>query len=377
MSRLAKQKRMTADALRRTIQGIEEAGSADRPRLPLGIPGIDRALPGGGLRLGGIHEVVGDESATGFCAALLARVGGAEAGSNTPAEGATPRGAFRRGALLWLARGDDLYAPGLVRYGIGPGQLLVVSGLRRADDMLWAMEEALRCRTVGGVVAEIGQIGLSAGRRLMLAAEGTGVLGLVLSRRDRGRGRVGVAVSRWRVTAVPGGVGADKAGLPGRMSNGRKQPEADGIRWRVELLHCRGGRPMEWTVAWNSSPSGTDVVHEVTGTNHNHVPVRRCLQEGTVSAHDVPGSRGHRTREKLVVIPVRANRFRQGRRRDQGGEGGDRLQRGLEIHTGKARRQPFADPNVFLDDLAGHHEPDSLVAPGRKHFARRPAEEHT
>lgn len=250
MSQLAKQKRMTADALRRTIQGIEEAGSADRPRLPLGIPGIDRALPGGGLRLGGIHEVVGDESATGFCAALLARVGGAEAGSNTPAEGATPRGAFRRSALLWLARGDDLYAPGLVRYGIGPGQLLVVSGLRRADDMLWAMEEALRCRAVGGVVAEIGQIGLSAGRRLMLAAEGTGVLGLVLSRRDRGRGRVGVAVSRWRVTAVPGGVGADKAGLPGQMSNGRRQPETDGIRWRVELLHCRSGRPMEWTVAW-------------------------------------------------------------------------------------------------------------------------------
>ncbi|MYA10032.1 MAG: hypothetical protein F4Z32_01010, partial [Gemmatimonadetes bacterium] len=180
---MAKQKRMTADALRRTIQGIEEAGSADRPRLPLGIPGIDRALPGGGLRLGGIHEVVGDESATGFCAALLARVGGAEAGSNTPAEGATPRGAFRRSALLWLARGDDLYPPGLVRYGIGPGQLLVVSGLRRADDMLWAMEEALRCRAVSGVVAEIGQIGLAAGRRLMLAAEGTGVLGLVLSRR--------------------------------------------------------------------------------------------------------------------------------------------------------------------------------------------------
>ncbi len=250
MSQLAKQKRMTADALRRTIQGIEESGSPDRPRLPLGVPGIDRALPGGGLRLGCIHEVVGDEAATGFCAALLARVGGAEGRSNTPTGSASPRGAFRRGALLWLVQGDDLYAPGLVRYGIGPGQLLVVSGLRRADDMLWAMEEALRCRAVSGVVAEIGQIGLAAGRRLMLAAEGTGVLGLVLSRRDRGRGRVGVAISRWRVTAVPSGPTADKAGLPGQMSNGREQSETDGTRWRVELLHCRSGRPSEWTVAW-------------------------------------------------------------------------------------------------------------------------------
>ena len=253
---------MTADALRRTIQGIEEAGSADRPRLPLGVPAIDRALPGGGLRLGGIHEVIGDESATGFCAALLARAGGAGARSVERADGRGARPASARpgsgaatGALLWLAEGDDLYAPGLVRYGIGPGRLLVVSGLRRQDDMLWAMEEALRCRAVSGVVAEIGQIGLIAGRRLMLAAEGTGVLGLVLSRRAPGRGGgvgVGVAISRWRVTAVPARTAADGTGLPSQESNGRRLSETDGARWRVELLHCRGGRPADWTVAWNS-----------------------------------------------------------------------------------------------------------------------------
>ena len=261
---------MTADALRRTIQGIEEAGSAELPRLPLGVPAIDRALPGGGLRLGGIHEVIGDESATGFCAALLARAGGAGARSVERADGrgarpasAWPGSGAATGALLWLAEGDDLYAPGLVRYGIGAGRLLVVSGLRRQDDMLWAMEEALRCRAVSGVVAEIGQIGLTAGRRLMLAAEGTGVLGLVLSRRAPGRGGGvgvggGVAISRWRVTAVPARTAADGTGLPSQESNGRRLSETDGTRWtdgarwRVELLHCRGGRPAEWTVAWNS-----------------------------------------------------------------------------------------------------------------------------
>ena len=217
MPHLSTAKRRTADALRRVIHGIEEAQSAGRPRLPLGVPEIDRALPGGGLRLGCIHEVAGDEAATGFCAALLARAG----------SGGAPGGA-REGSLLWLARGDDLYAPGLVRYGIGAGQLLVVSGLHRQEDMLWAMEEALRCRAVRGVVAETGRIGLAAGRRLMLAAGGTGVLGLVLSRGDGKRGRGGrgvpVAVSRWRVTG------------------------ARETRWRVEVLHCRGGRPAEWTV---------------------------------------------------------------------------------------------------------------------------------
>ena len=243
MSHLSTAKRKTADALRRVIHGIEEAGSPGRPRLPLGVPEIDRVLPGGGLRLGSIHEVAGDEAATGFCAALLARA--AKAGVSGGARGEAPgescggaRGGARKGSLLWLARGDDLYAPGLVRYGIGAGQLLVVSGLHRQEDMLWAMEEALRCRAVRGVVAETGRIGLAAGRRLMLAAKGTGVLGLVLSRgvphggaRRRGgagvrRGGAGVpvAVSRWRVT------GAREA------------------RWRVEVLHCRGGKPAEWTV---------------------------------------------------------------------------------------------------------------------------------
>ena len=255
MSHLSTAKRRTADALRRAIRGIEEAGSHGRPGLPLGVPEIDRVLPGGGLRLGSIHEVGGDEAATGFCAALLARAasGGAQRGSS-PIHG----GAWARRTMLWLAQGDDLYAPGLVRYGIGAGQLLVVSGLHRQADMLWAMEETLRCRAVTGVVAETGGIGLAAGRRLMLAAEGTGVLGLVLSRRGarRRRGGAGVgagvraAVSRWRLTAVPGGAAADETGLPSWMPDGRKPPEADETRWRVELLHYRGGRPAEWVVGW-------------------------------------------------------------------------------------------------------------------------------
>lgn len=372
---------MTADALRRTIRGIEEAGSANRPRLPLGVPAIDRALPGGGLCLGGIHEVVGDESATGFCAALLARAGGAGSAGRADGWDAGPASAGSAGALLWLAEGDDLYAPGLVRYGIGPGQLLVVSGLRRQDDMLWAMEEALRCRAVSGVVAEIGQIGLIAGRRLMLAAEGTGVLGLVLSRRARERGGgVGVraAISRWRVTAVPARTAIGEIGPPRQTDEIGWRDETrwrDGTRWRIKLLHCRGGRPAEWTVSWSSSEA--DLVHEVPRPNHNDVAVGGGRQEGAVSAHDVPGPRGHGTRKKFVVIPVRTNRFRQRGRRDQGGESGDQLQRRFRIHARKARRQSLADPNVFLDNLAGHHEFDSPVAPGRKHVARRSAEEHT
>ncbi len=295
MTNVPKPKRDASEALRRAIREIEEAGSPAPLRLPLGVSGIDRALPGGGLRLGCIHEVAGDEAATGFCAALLARAltagpsggeravrTGARTGhAATQTASASPRRGDRPGALLWLARDDDLYAPGLVRFGIEAGQLLVVSGLRRQEDMLWAMEEALRCRAVRGVVAEMGGagrvagtggmagaggIGLAAGRRLMLAAEGTGVLGLVLSRREGGRGGVGVraAVSRWRVTGVPGGAGGEDAGSRNRMpEGGRLQSKAEGGRWRVELQHCRGGRPAEWIVDWGDG--GWKVLPRRTG----------------------------------------------------------------------------------------------------------------
>lgn len=261
MSAAPKTKREAAEALRRAIREIEDARSPDRPRLPLGAPEIDRALPGGGLRPGRIHEVGGDEAATGFCAVLLGRA--ASAGECRKARG---------GALLWLARGNDLYPPGLAPYGIGAGRLLVVSGLNRRADMLWAMEEALRCRALAGVVAEAEATGLAAGRRLMLAAEGTGVLGLVLSRGERGERRGGAgasaAASRWRVTSVPG------------MDGGAGEAEA---RWRVELLRCRGGRPAEWLAGWgNGGWTGAGparraaCVNESAGGRRRSLPDRRA-----------------------------------------------------------------------------------------------------
>ena len=124
------------------------------------------------------------------------------------------------------------------------------------------------------------------------------------------------------------------------------------------------------------SSSRAKIVDEITRTNHNHVPVGRGRQEGAVPAHDVSGSCGYRTRKELVVITVRTNRLRQGGCQDQSGGGSDQLQHGFKIHTGKARRQSFADPNVFLDDLVGDHELDSSVAPGRKYIARRSTKEH-
>src|SRR3954454_14314682 len=67
------------NALRDRIQRIE--APARHGVLPFGVAAIDRALPGGGLALGAVHEILGqggDEedgaAAAGFAAGILARL---------------------------------------------------------------------------------------------------------------------------------------------------------------------------------------------------------------------------------------------------------------------------------------------------------------
>ena len=86
-------------ALRRQVEALERGGRAVAPVLPFGVPAIDRALPGGGLAVGALHELGGagpDEedgaAATGFLAGILARL--------APAR-----------PVLWCLAAGDLHAP--------------------------------------------------------------------------------------------------------------------------------------------------------------------------------------------------------------------------------------------------------------------------
>lgn len=218
--------------LRERIRRIEGMGGADGTAIaPLGLPDLDDALPGGGLALGAVHEVTGLDArldggaATAFAALALARM-------------AASRGAGR-GPVFWIGAFGDLYAPGLAAYGLSPDRLVLVQpegrGRRRADDILWATEEVLRCPKVGGVLAEVGELDLAASRRLQLAAEAGGVPGVLLRLGPR-RMETTACVTRWRLTAAPG----ETDGLPGLGAPA----------WRAELLRVRGGRPGAWALSW-------------------------------------------------------------------------------------------------------------------------------
>ena len=225
------------DAIARLERGCVPSNAP--PPLPFGLPGIDAALPGGGLPLGALHEVAGygadiqhGAASALFAAGILARM---------------------EGPVLWVLERRDLFAPGLAGAGLHPDRVVYAQAGRR--DALLVMEEGLRHRGLAGVAAEIsGRITLSASRRLQLAAEATGVTALLLRRPGRGESDLAgavAAVTRWRIGALPSAPPIpDAPDVPGL---GR-------VRWRLDLLRCRGGRTGSWIVEACDASGRLDMV---------------------------------------------------------------------------------------------------------------------
>src|SRR5262249_24086717 len=102
------------------------------------------------------------------------------------------------------------YGPGLELFGLPAARLLMLRVPRPAD-VLWAMEDALRCRALGCVIAELagegGEADLTATRRLALAAPDRGSgrgSGLGLLIRHRSSAEPSAAATRWEIASAPG-----------------------------------------------------------------------------------------------------------------------------------------------------------------------------
>jgi protein ImuA len=207
----------TIDALRERIRCLEGGARHRRAVLPFGIKAIDEHLPDGGLALSALHEVAGGgNGATDGAAAALFAPGIA---------------ARTRGQVLWCVTRQDLFAPALAPAGLTPDRVIYVeAGDEKA--VLACFEEALRHRKLGAVVAEVAHLSMTASRRLELAAEGSGVIGLAL-RRWRRQAQAAefvlptAATTRWWVSALP------STPLP--------VPGVGRARWRLELVRCRRG----------------------------------------------------------------------------------------------------------------------------------------
>lgn len=211
-------------ALRERIDKVGGGLGRARAVLPFGVPEIDRRLPSGGLPLGSLHEVAGGgEGAVDGAAAALFAAGIA---------------ARTTGPVFWCHTRPDLFPPFLARIGLSLDRVIFVTPPDE-NGLLDCFEECLRQRGVGAVIGEVARLPMTASRRLQLAAEGSGVLGIAIRRWRRQRdatdfGHPTAAATRWRVSPLP------SQPLP-VQGVGR-------ARWMLELLRARAGESADFEV---------------------------------------------------------------------------------------------------------------------------------
>lgn len=203
------------------LQGFKQAGSTS---VDMGLGRITAAFPNGTFPTGVIHEFVNAAAepaaaTAGFISGLLNAL--MQSG----------------GACIWISTRRTLFPPALKAFGIAPERIIFVD-LEREKDVLWAMEEALKCEGLAAVIGEVKEISFTASRRLQLAVEQSRVTGFIL-RREAVALNTTACVARWRITPL---ASEPEGGMPG----------VGFPRWNVELLKIRNGKPGAWQIEWFS-----------------------------------------------------------------------------------------------------------------------------
>ncbi len=139
----------TLNRLRQSLAGIDPSLTPALPGCGREValdPAIDAAL-GGGLSCGALHEFAPAGpgylgTASGFAFALASIASGAK------------REVLWIGTEYAVTEGGGPYGPGLDLFGVASAKLVVLR-VPKPVDVLWAMEEALRCRALSCVIAEL------------------------------------------------------------------------------------------------------------------------------------------------------------------------------------------------------------------------------
>jgi protein ImuA len=232
----------TLATLRGSIERIEAHGDACTPgRVALGHADADATLQGG-LAVGAMHEVFTDAgrqsaAATGFVAGLAGRV------------------AARR-PLVWVRQdfteieSGALSMSGWAELGLDP-RLLVTVRAADVDTALRTAADALACDALGAVVLEVWgqarQLDLVASRKLTLAAQASGVTGLLL--RLAAEPQPSTAETRWIVRAAHSPPAAPLTPAAALV------PAAAWSAWgapvfEAELVRNRHGPVGRWFMEW-------------------------------------------------------------------------------------------------------------------------------
>lgn len=204
---------------------LQKFCSSGNDALDFELGPLRSAFPNGSFPVGAIHELLSsrieDKAAScGFLSGLLSRL------------------MKNKGAALWISASRTVFPPALKTFGIHPDHIVFLD-LQKEKDVLWTMDEALKCGALTAVVAEIRDLSFTASRRLQLAVEQSQVTGFVLRHCVRDINTT-ACVSRWKVTALPSEQADDLPGI--------------GFpKWSVELLRMRNGKAGAWDIQWKNN----------------------------------------------------------------------------------------------------------------------------
>jgi hypothetical protein len=222
------------NGLLQTLAGKELRAGSGRS-FQTGIDLLDGLAPSAQWACGAIHELLTEPShgMPRFVATMIARSvaqtflsvtgqGNPRPRSNTdknvcPTKKATQTST---GVVIWSDPHRELYPPALATLGVDLNNLILLRPKSEADE-LWAIAECLRCSAVAVTVAAPQKLSQIEARRLQLAAERGGGVGLLL----RHTGRTSThyaAATRWLISPARG--------------------ERTIQRWKIQLLHGHGGR---------------------------------------------------------------------------------------------------------------------------------------
>jgi protein ImuA len=203
------------------LQGFKAVKSTT---VDTGLGPLNEAFPNATFPLGAIHEflaegIEGVAATSGFIAGLLSPL------------------MANLGVALWISSSRKLFPPAMKNFGLTPDRFIFLD-LKNEKEVLWAMDEALKCGALTAVVGEMKDLSFMASRRLQLAVEESQVTGFILRNNPRNPTTT-ACVSRWRITSRPSGFVDD---LPG----------VGFPQWKVELLRMRNGRTGVWELKWEA-----------------------------------------------------------------------------------------------------------------------------
>ncbi len=201
------------------LQGFKTPVNSEE--LNIGLGPIKYAFPNATFPTGVIHEFIHenaeDISATvGFIAGIISVL------------------MRKKGISLWIGSSNTIFPPALTSFGIAPENIIFIT-LNNKRNILWAIEEALKCEGLSTVIGEISDLSFRESRRLQLAVEKSCVTGFIL--RHEHNLNVTTCVTRWKISH-----------LPSMVIN--SMPGVGFPRWNVELIKVRNGKPGKWKVEW-------------------------------------------------------------------------------------------------------------------------------